>query len=60
MMKNRTNVILHKRDGWRDDFTLALTEDQIRLLRWLLNEDLISADDWDLQVMEETTKWVEV
>ena len=59
-MKNRKKVILHKRDGWRDDFKLSLTQEQIDLLNWLLNEDLISNDDWDIQVLDDADTWVEV
>lgn len=59
-MKNRKKVILHKRDGWRDDYKFALTQEQIDLLNWLLNEDLISNDDWDIQVLEDADEWVEV
>ena len=59
-MKNRKKVILHKRDGWRDDFKLSLTQEQIDLLNWLLNEDLISNDDWDIQVLEDADHWGEV
>ena len=59
-MKNRKKVILHKRDGWRDDFKLSLTQEQIDLLNWLLNEDLISNDDWDIQVLDDAEEWVEV
>ena len=59
-MKNRKKVILHKRDGWGDDHKLALTQEQIDLLNWLLNEDLISNDDWDMQVLEDADTWVEV
>lgn len=59
-MKNRKKVILHKRDGWGDDHKLALTQEQIDLLNWLLNEDLISNDDWDIQVLEDADEWLEV
>ena len=59
-MKNRKKVILHKRDGWRDDYKLSLTQEQIDLLGWLLDEDLISTDDWDMQVLEDADHWVEV
>ncbi len=59
-MSNRKNVILHKRDGWREDYKLALTQEQINLLNWLLNEDLVSTDDWDMQVLEDTDHWVAV
>jgi len=59
-MKNRKKVILHKRDGWGNDHKLALTQEQIDLLNWLLNEDLISNDDWDIQVLEDADEWLEV
>lgn len=59
-MKNRKKVILHKRDGWKDDYKLALTQEQINLLGWLLDKDLVSTDDWDMQVLEDADKWVEV
>ena len=60
-MKNRKKVILHKRNGWGDDqIKLALTDDQIKLLNWLADEDLISNDDWDIQVLEDAEEWVEV
>lgn len=59
-MKNRKKVILHKRDGWGDDHKMALTDDQIKLLHWLVDEDLISNDDWDIQVLDDAEEWVEV
>ena len=51
-MKNRKKVILHRRDGWG--------EDQIKLLNWLADNDLISNDEWDIQVLEDAEEWVEV
>lgn len=59
-MKDRKKVILHKRDGWGNDYKLALTQEQIDLLNWLLDENLVSTDDYDMQVLEEADKWVEV
>ena len=59
-MKNRKKVILHRRDGWKSDYKLSLTDEQISLLNWLLDEDLVSNEDWDLQVLEEADNWVEV
>ena len=59
-MKNRKKVILHKRDGWGDDHKMALTDDQIKLLNWLVDEDLISNDEWDIQVLDDAEEWVEV
>ena len=59
-MKNRKKVILHKRDSWGADRKLALTDDQIKLLNWLADEDIINNDDWDIQVLEDADEWVEV
>ena len=59
-MKNRKKVILHRRDGWGDDRKLALTDDQINLLNWMADHDLISNDDWDIQVLDDAEEWVEV
>ena len=59
-MENRSKVILHKRDGWNNDIKLALTEDQIKLLYWLVNDDIIPNDDWDIQVLSEAEVWITV
>ena len=59
-MKNRKKVVLHRRDGLKDDYKLALTQEQIDLLDWLLGENLVSTDDYDMQVLEDTDNWVEV
>ena len=59
-MANRKKVLVFRRDGWKDDYKLALTEDQINLLDWLLNVGLIHSDDWDTQVLEEAEKWMEI
>ena len=59
-MKNRKKVILHKRDDCGVDRKLALTDDQIKLLNWLADEDIINNDDWYIQVLEDADEWVEV
>ena len=59
-MKNRKKVILHRRDSWGDDRKLALTDDQINLLNWMADRDLIDNDTWDIQVLEEAENWEEV
>ena len=59
-MKNRKKVILHRRDGWGDDHKLALTEEQINLLDWLIDKDFINNDNWDVQVLDDADHWVEV
>ena len=59
-MKERTKVILHHRDEWEDDVKMALTDDQIRLLNYLYEEDIICGDKWDIQELDKTEPWVEV
>ena len=59
-MKNRKKIILHRRDGWGDDRKLALTDDQINLLNWMVDHDLIDNDTWDVQVLDEAENWEEV
>lgn len=59
-MKNRKKVILHKRVGWCEDRKLALTDDQIKLLYWLMNDDILNNQEWDIQVLDDAEEWVEV
>ena len=59
-MVNRKKVLLFRRDDWKDEYKLALTEDQINLLDWLFNVCLINSDNWDIQVLEEADKWMEI
>lgn len=56
----RIKVILQRRDDLNDNYRLALIQEQIDLLRWLLNEDLIDSDYYNLQVLEDIDEWVEV
>ena len=59
-MEKRVKVILHRRDGWGEDRKLALTSDQVKLMEWMFNKDMVDVDTWDLQVLEETEEWEEV
>ena len=59
-MVNRKKVILHCRDGWGEDSKLALTPDQVKLMEWMFNNDMVDVDTWDLQVLEEAEEWEEV
>ena len=59
-MVNRKKVILHRRDGWGEDRKLALTPDQVKLMEWMFNNDMVDVDTWDLQVLEEAEEWEEV
>ena len=59
-MKNRKKVILYRRDGWGDDRKLALTDDQINLLDWMVDHDFVDNDTWDVQVLDDADHWVEV
>ena len=59
-MKDRTKVILHRRDGWGVDYKMTLTDDQIRLLNYLYDNDFINGDEWDIQELDKAETWVEV
>ena len=59
-MENRKKVILHRRDGWGDDRKLALTPDQVKLMVWMFDKDMLDGDLWDLQVLEEAEVWEEI
>lgn len=59
-MEKRVKVILHRRDGWGDDRRLALTPDQVKLLKWMFDQEMVDVDTWDLQVLEEAEKWEEI
>ena len=59
-MEKRVKVILHRRDGWGDDRKLALTPDQVKLMEWMFDKDMVDVDTWDLQVLEEAEAWEEV
>lgn len=59
-MEKRVKVILHRRDGWGDDRKLALTPDQVKLMEWMFDKDMVDVDVWDLQVLEEAVEWEEI
>ena len=60
IMKNRIKTILQRRDDLNDNYKLVLTQEQIDLLNWLLSENLIDPDYYDIQVLEDTDSWIEV
>lgn len=59
-MEKRVKVILHRRDGWGDDRKLALTPDQMKLMEWMFDKDMVDVNTWDLQVLEEAEAWEEI
>ena len=59
-MKERTKVILHRQGDWGTDFKMELTDDQIRLLNFLYDKDIIHSAVWDIQKLDKAEKWVEV
>ena len=46
-MEKRVKVILHRRDGWGDDRKLSLTPDQVKLMEWMFDKDMVDVDTWD-------------
>ena len=59
-MEKRVKVILHRRDGWDDDRKLSLTPDQVKLMEWMFDKDMVDVDTWDLQVLEEAEEGEEI
>ena len=59
-MGKRVKVILHRRDGWGHDHQLLLTPDQVKLMEWMFDNEMIDLDTWDLQVLEEAEVWQEI
>ena len=59
-MEKRVKVILHRRDGWGEDRKLALTPDQVKLMEWMFDREMVDVDTWDLQVLEEAETWEEI
>ena len=59
-MEKRVKVILHRRDGQGDDRKLSLTPDQVKLMEWMFDKEMVDVDTWDLQVLEEAEEWEEI
>ena len=59
-MEKRVKVILHRRDGWGNDHQLLLTPGQVKLMRWMFDNEMVDIDTWDLQVLEEAEVWQEI
>ena len=58
---NRKKVILSYFDSYEDaPYNLNLTKDQINLLYWLLEEDILNPKAWKVTVISDDAKWVEV
>ena len=39
---------------------MALTDDQIKLLYWLMNDGIVDNQEWDIQVLDDTEESVEI
>ena len=59
-MEKRMKVILHRRDGWGEDRKLLLTPDQVKLMEWMFDKEMVDIDSWDLQVIKESEEWQEI
>ena len=57
-MSGRKRVIIHCE--WCDDRHVALTEDQIRLLEWLIDAGYITDDEITYEVLESSIRWTEI
>ena len=56
MENKRYKVFLSRRD---DDygFKMVLTDDQINLLKYLVDEAVICYDDWTYEVIRDESEW---
>ena len=45
-MEKRVKVILHRRDGWGNDHQLLLTPNQVKLMRWMFDNEMVDIDTW--------------
>lgn len=56
----KTRVILWSEERWQEDRRLLLTEEQVKLIKWLATEGLLD-DNWRIRVMgEEEELWEEI
>lgn len=56
----KTRVLLWSEERWQEDRRLLLTEEQVKLIKWLATEGLLD-DNWRIRVMgEEEELWTEI
>lgn len=46
--KVNRNLYLVKQEYYHETFMVSLTDEQVRLLEWMIESDMIS-EDWDIQ-----------
>jgi len=59
MPEQKKKVVFNWDNGWAIHH-LALTESQIRLLDWLIENDFIDGDRMSIEVLEDQQEWDEV
>lgn len=56
----KTRVVLWSEERWQEDRRLLLTEEQLKLIKWLLSEGLLD-DNWRMRILEaEEELWIEI
>ena len=56
----KTKVVLWSEERWQEDRRLLLTEEQLKLIKWLLSEGLLD-DNWRMRILEaEEELWIEI
>lgn len=56
----KTRVLLWSEERWQEDRRLLLTEEQVKLIKWLATEGLLD-DNWRIRVMgDEEELWEEI
>jgi len=53
---NRQKVILRDTENYYDNHNLSLTEDQINIINWLKDRDII-CENWDIEIISNDIEW---
>ena len=56
----KTKVVLWSEERWQEDRRLLLTEEQLKLIKWLATEGLLN-EDWRIRILGvEEELWTEI
>lgn len=53
---NRQKVILRDTENYYDNHNLLLTEDQINVINWLKDRDII-CENWKIEIISNNLEW---
>lgn len=53
---NRQKVILRDTENYYDNHNLSLTEDQVNIINWLKDHDII-CENWEIEILSNDIEW---